>query len=606
MNLLRNGLLRRHAGLLRWMPRVVFLLTLLGMGVGGQVQAQELPRRHVVLDDFEGTNSAWKFIVGEEIPKAGGLVELDSNAPHGGTNALRVDADFTSGGAFVGARRNLAPGPDLLELHLWAKARNLSRVGVRLVDATGQCHQKVGAIVFSDIEEWQEVTLKVGNMVGGEHWGGANDAQWHGPAKSIEFDIGKNALSDPEEKKGCLWLDDIQILTPGMGAQTALSCLTWPATSRPGTGAQITYRWETIAMDGDYSVLARFIGPDGRTAFQNDHKPPVSTRSWSGLVEYTNSIFIPTNIPEGEYRILVGFYDPGAVTNGGNRPTLKLGRGVRAVSGDATIAEVGRLVISSNTQSAIASKPTLNLTGYHLTLNEDFKSGLDISAKGPGTRWVARTPYGLDFGEASFARPDKGFPFVVTNGVLWIQARRFTNFGNIGKMWRSGLLCSVDPKGAGFAQRFGYFEMRAKLPPGPGTWPGFWLMGADHVRHPQENKGKSLVEVDVMEQFGIKPYILHTSVQLWKPDQTHWSTSEPSFVVGMTEGFHNYGVLIEDQETIFYYDGVELRRMKTLPEAKVPLYLVVDLAMGGGGQSMDQAANPSCLQVEHIRVYSKE
>jgi beta-glucanase (GH16 family) len=74
----------------------------------------------------------------------------------------------------------------------------------------------------------------------------------------------------------------------------------------------------------------------------------------------------------------------------------------------------------------------------------------------------------------------------------------------------------------------------------------------------------------------------------------------------MTEGFHNYGVLIEDQETIFYYDGVELRRMKTLPEAKVPLYLVVDLAMGGGGQSMDQAANPSCLQVEHIRVYSKE
>src|SRR5271157_1307387 len=41
--------------------------------------------------------------------------------------------------------------------------------------------------------------------------------------------------------------------------------------------------------------------------------------------------------------------------------------------------------------------------------------------------------------------------------------------------WRSGLLASADAWNGGFAQMYGYFEARIKLPKGPGTWPAFWF-----------------------------------------------------------------------------------------------------------------------------------
>ena len=101
----------------------------------------------------------------------------------------------------------------------------------------------------------------------------------------------------------------------------------------------------------------------------------------------------------------------------------------------------------------------LDLSGYRMTFNEDFHN-LDVSAWGPGTRWIAHTPWNGDFGDARFADPVPGFPFTVNDGRLRIEARR----GEDGK-WSAGLLASTDPSGAGFSQQYGYFEMRAKFPP---------------------------------------------------------------------------------------------------------------------------------------------
>jgi hypothetical protein len=53
-----------------------------------------------------------------------------------------------------------------------------------------------------------------------------------------------------------------------------------------------------------------------------------------------------------------------------------------------------------------------------------------------------------------------------------------------------------------------------------------------------------------------------------------------------------------------YDRDVKLRKDRTSKEAKVPLYLMADLALGGGWP-IDKAPNPSVLLVDDVRVYPK-
>src|SRR5262245_12511974 len=95
------------------------------------------------LDDFEAGPDGWKFVGGEEFPGAKGALARDAERAHGGQGSCRIDADFRGGGAYVGGWRELRPLglPDIREFRAWVHARGLRRLGVRIVDDTGQCHQ---------------------------------------------------------------------------------------------------------------------------------------------------------------------------------------------------------------------------------------------------------------------------------------------------------------------------------------------------------------------------------------------------------------------------------------------------------------------------------
>lgn len=142
--------------------------------------------------------------------------------------------------------------------------------------------------------------------------------------------------------------------------------------------------------------------------------------------------------------------------------------------------------------------------------------------------------------------------------------------------------------------------MRAKLPKGPGVWPAFWLLGVPKLK----DKSVTQIEIDVVEQYGAHPNALHTTVHLWGPGGKHTADGKQFSVTGMTDDFHRYGVLVNADHIVFYFDGVELRRIKTPEEAKVPLYLLVDLALGSGWP-IDKTPNPSYLEVDYVRAYAK-
>lgn len=344
-------------------------------------------------------------------------------------------------------------------------------------------------------------------------------------------------------------------------------------------------------MGRDFTVFVHFRGRDGQMTLQNDHAPSVDTAVWSGRVEYERTIVVPATMPEGEYDIMLGLYD---AKHGGGRQSLKIGDGVTAGKNDPTAYRIGVLKVDTKAPIPKLPQATLDLTGYRLTFDESFDGPLSVSAWGPGTRWIAHTPYAGDFGDARFADPEGSFPFTVTDGILRIEARKD------GEKWRAGLLSSVDSKGNGFSQRYGYFEMRAKFPKGPGTGPAFWLLGVAQLK----DKSITQIEIDVLEHYGVHPNALCTNVHLWYPGEKHWDDGKSFIVSGMTDDFHRYGVMVDSDFITFYFDGVELRRVETPEAGHVPLYMLVNLAMGGGWP-IDKTPNPSYMYVDYVRAYSK-
>ena len=246
---------------------------------------------------------------------------------------------------------------------------------------------------------------------------------------------------------------------------------------------------------------------------------------------------------------------------------------------------------------APAAGGPLDLCRFRPTFTENFDS-LSVSARGDGSsRWIAHTPWNGDFGDAAFADPEPDFPFRVRDGVLDIEARK----GPDGK-WRSGLLASATPTTAGFAQRYGYLEMRAELPPGPGTWPAFWL----NSNLAADSKQPS-VEIDVIEYYGQFPDAYHSAVHVWDKVDPKKSRVEDHVTTvptgSLTGGFHTYGVDVEPDWITFYLDRRETWRVATPPELRYPSMLLLDLALGSGWP-IDRTPDPSVMKVDYVHVFA--
>jgi beta-glucanase (GH16 family) len=275
---------------------------------------------------------------------------------------------------------------------------------------------------------------------------------------------------------------------------------------------------------------------------------------------------------------------------GGRRPGKT--RRLLAVAGTAAMAALF-LVLGDTTRAD--RPPDLDLSGYELAFDEPFDT-LDVSAWGPGTRWIAHTPWSGDFGDALFVNPTPDFPFTVENGILRIEARKEAD-----GLWRSGLLASTDPSGQGFQMEYGYFEMRAKMPPGPGVWPAFWLI---YNRSPE-----SSVEIDVIEYYGHAPDTYHSVVKVWPKEETveevthafmhqvPWGT--------LVDEFHDYGVSVQPDEIIFYLDRKEMARAPTPVEHMGPMFILLNLALGSGFP-IEHTKNPSHMYVDHVRAYRRK
>lgn len=236
----------------------------------------------------------------------------------------------------------------------------------------------------------------------------------------------------------------------------------------------------------------------------------------------------------------------------------------------------------------------LDLSQFCPFFMEDFRNFRVASHTLEQADWIAHTPWNGDFGDAAFSDPGPEGPFSISNNVLSITARK----GKDGR-WRSGLIAAADAQGRGHGVRFGYFEARMQLPPGPGTWPAFWLQTLHKV-----DDGTPSVEVDAIEYYGHNPKAFQTGRLVWYGHKAvGGNKSIPVPEGSLVQGFHTYGISILPEGITYYLDRRAVWQQPLPPELTRPMFPLVNLALGSGYPT-DHTPDPSVLKVSYVHVYA--
>jgi beta-glucanase (GH16 family) len=190
-------------------------------------------------------------------------------------------------------------------------------------------------------------------------------------------------------------------------------------------------------------------------------------------------------------------------------------------------------------------------------------------------------------------------PFKVHDGVLSITATRTPPelkpvlFDN---EYISGILTTQDS----FAQKHGYFEIRARIPIGTGVWPAFWLLANDGGWPP---------ELDVMEGRGEEPGAVVMTTHWRHPDTQKIESCEENFTVPTAPNeFHDYGALWERDRITYFIDRKPVADIRVPVGFDDPMYMIINLAMGAKyfrGVGFVDAETPDrvAFQIDRVSVY---
>jgi len=151
---------------------------------------------------------------------------------------------------------------------------------------------------------------------------------------------------------------------------------------------------------------------------------------------------------------------------------------------------------------------------------------------------------------------------------------------------------------------YGYFEIRAKLPCGKGTWPAIWMLGS-------QGDWPAGGELDILEQVGSDPARVFSTVHTTAGSGGNGvgaATQLPS----ACNAFHDYQMLWTADRVRFGIDGKEHftyanpRTGKAAWPFDAPQFLILNIAIGGDlGGPVDDRALPRQLEVEYVRVYQE-
>ena len=154
-----------------------------------------------------------------------------------------------------------------------------------------------------------------------------------------------------------------------------------------------------------------------------------------------------------------------------------------------------------------------------------------------------------------------------------------------------------------FAQAYGRFEARIKLPRGQGIWPAFWLLGddIDDVGWPRCG------EIDIMEYLGHDELTVYGALHGPEFDPSVNYVGEESFA----DDFHTFAVDWSPTQVHFLVDGHRYETTHKPADGQGwtfdhPFFVLLNVAVGGRwpGYPDETTKFPQQMVVDYVRVYS--
>ncbi|MDH3658925.1 MAG: glycoside hydrolase family 16 protein [Alphaproteobacteria bacterium] len=189
----------------------------------------------------------------------------------------------------------------------------------------------------------------------------------------------------------------------------------------------------------------------------------------------------------------------------------------------------------------------------------------------------------------------------IADGTLRLEARRREILASDGRRYdyTSGIVTTGRnswriERPLRFSFRYGYVEVRAKVPAGQGLWPAIWLLPTDHDIRP---------EIDVMEILGHRPDRIemnyHYTSGSAQNEGLNWDG--PDF----SADWHRFAVEWRPDAIIWYVDDKERWRFtKRALIADEPMYLLLNLAVGGDwpGPPDNETVFPALFEIDYVRI----
>lgn len=284
------------------------------------------------------------------------------------------------------------------------------------------------------------------------------------------------------------------------------------------------------------------------------------------------------------------------------------GHGARVIVDSASLKMRNAL---PQTEPITSSEGSYVPAGYTLAFNDEF-NGTALNRSKWFTRFIYAGGTQDTLNDEKQRYRDNG-NHVLADGVLSLVAKKVSSTDPNGVNYESGMIRSD------WTARYGYYEVRVKMPGGVGVAPAFWLnsdvSATGRLGWPPEIDIFEFVHNGVEDRLNMLHFdvVPRSSAVLYA--HPAYSTNVRSYFAPFrfNEGWHTIGALWDPTSVTLFVDGL---RIAAVPyqwkyadgTEGGPAHILLNFAVGGqwaGRHGIDDTAFPQALQIDWVRAYRK-